>query len=103
MIQTDLARAGIPVEIPGEGKVDFHALRMTYCSLLDYSGASAKETQELARHSTPSLTMNTYVRTRIDRVRGVVNAVGEVVNPAAAPYQCLTDESPHLRLLRNVG
>ena len=85
MIQSDLRRAGVPLEIPGEGKVDFHSLRMTYCSLLDYSGASAKETQELARHSTPVLTMSAYVRTRVDRVRGVVNAVGEFVSPTASP------------------
>jgi integrase len=54
----------------GEGKIVFHSLRMTYCSLLDYQGASAKKTQELARHSTPTVTMNSYVRTREDRVQG---------------------------------
>jgi len=102
MIQTDLKRAGIPVEIPGEGKVDFHSLRVTFCTLLDESHASAKENQELARHSTPSLTMNTYVRTRVDRVRGVVDRVGELVNPPL-PELCPNKETPHLRLLRNVG
>ncbi len=103
MIQDDLKRAGIPVDVPGEGKVDFHSLRVTYCSLLDYSGASAKETQELARHSTPVLTMNVYVRTRVDRVRGVVDAVGALVNPVAAPYPRLTPEAPPLRFVRNAG
>jgi integrase len=103
MIQDDLKRAGIPLEIPGEGKVDFHSLRVTFCSLLDDRGASAKENQELARHSTPVLTMNVYVRTRVDRVRGVVDAVGEVVNPAAVPELCPNGQTPQLRFLRNAG
>lgn len=103
MIQTDLVRAGIPPEIPGEGKIDFHSLRVTYCSMLDYSGASAKENQQLARHSTPALTMNVYVRTQVDRVRGVVESLGEIVNPAAPPYRRLTEETPPLRLLSNAG
>ena len=103
MIQDDLKRAGIPLEIPGEGKADFHSLRVTFCTLLDDRGASAKENQQLARHSTPTLTMNVYVRTRIDRVRGVVDAVGEIVRPPAPPYPRLTGEAPHLRLIQNTG
>jgi integrase/recombinase XerD len=87
MIQADLERAGIPLIKPGEGKIVFHSLRMTYCSLLDYSGASAKENQELARHSTPTLTMQRYVRTRVDSVRGVVEALGKAVNPPLASPQ----------------
>jgi integrase len=100
MIQTDLERAGIPVELPGEGKVDFHSLRVTFCTLLDDRGASAKENQELARHSTPALTMNVYVRTRVDRVRNVVDAVGEIVNPSAPPELCPNGGTPHLRIVR---
>jgi integrase len=80
----DLERAGIPIFKPGEGKVVFHSLRMSYCSLLDDHGASAKTTQELARHSTPTLTMNVYVRTKEDRVRGVVEALGATVRQAPA-------------------
>ncbi|MBT7700386.1 MAG: tyrosine-type recombinase/integrase, partial [Verrucomicrobia bacterium] len=103
MIQDDLKRAGIPLEIPTEGKVDFHSLRVTFCTLLDDRGASAKENQELARHSTPALTMNIYVRTRVDSVRSVVDAVGAIVNPETAPYPRLTGETPHLTLLRNTA
>jgi integrase len=103
MIQDDLERAGIPLEIPGEGKVDFHSLRVTFCTLLDDRGATAKENQELARHSTPALTMNIYVRTRVDRVRVVVDSVGELVNPAAAPYQRPTEEPPQLHLVGKAG
>jgi len=81
MLQDDLERAEIAVFKPGEGKVVFHSLRMTYLSLLDWNGASAKECQELARHSTPIVTMNSYVRTREDRVRSVVEAIGEALKP----------------------
>jgi len=84
MLREDLKRAGIPVFKPGEGAAVFHSLRMSFCSLLDDHGASAKTTQELARHSTPTITMNTYVRTKEDRVRGVVESLGESIRQAPA-------------------
>jgi len=39
---------------------DFHALRHTYISRLVRSGANIKVVQELARHSTPTLTLGRY-------------------------------------------
>ena len=39
---------------------DFHALRHTYISRLVKSGANVKVAQELARHSTPTLTLGRY-------------------------------------------
>ena len=48
-------------------------------SLVVESGATVKETQELARHSTPQLTMNVYARARQDRLSEAVERVGEVV------------------------
>lgn len=102
MIQDDLERAGVPIDLPGEGRVDFHSLRMTYCTLLDMGGASAKENQELARHSTPALTMSRYVRARPDRKRDVVEAVGAVVMPVPPQYKH-NDQPPHLRVLRNTA
>lgn len=75
----DLERAGIPRTIEGLGKVDFHALRVTYVSLLDLNGASAKTSMELARHSTPTLTMQVYARASQERLRVVVEQVGGMV------------------------
>jgi integrase len=49
----DMKRAGIPRDVPGRGKVDFHALRVTLTTLLVESGANVKEAQSLLRHSTP--------------------------------------------------
>lgn len=39
---------------------DFHALRHTYISRLVQSGVNVKVAQELARHSTPMLTLGRY-------------------------------------------
>ncbi|MDP6985495.1 MAG: hypothetical protein QGG05_20635, partial [Candidatus Latescibacteria bacterium] len=70
---------------PGE-KLAFHACRAAYVSLVLESGATAKEAQELARHSTPDLTMNVYGRTREDRLTDTVEHIGEAVStPIRAP------------------
>ncbi len=48
-----------------QGKiVDFHGLRHTYISNVVQAGASVKVAQELARHSTPTLTIGLYAHTR---------------------------------------
>ena len=59
----DLEAAGISKRTE-EGKIDFHALRTTFTMLVLEAGANPKEAQELARHSTSNLTLNTYARTR---------------------------------------
>ncbi len=46
--------------------VDFHGLRHTFISQLVQTGASVKVAQELARHSTPTLTIGRYSHTRRD-------------------------------------
>ena len=71
--------AGIPKHIPGEGKVDFHGCRVAYVSFVLQAGATVKEAQSLARHTTPGLTMNTYGRTRRDRLAGIAEAVGSSI------------------------
>jgi len=44
---------------------DFHALRHTYISRLVRSGANVKVAQELARHSTPMLTLGRYAHVEV--------------------------------------
>jgi len=83
----DLERAGIPRTIEGLGKVDFHALRVTYVTLLDMNGASAKSSMDLARHSTATLTMQVYARASQERLRGVVEQVGGMVAGTPATPQ----------------
>ena len=77
-VDIDLATAGIGKWTP-EGMVDFHALRTAYVSLVLQEGATVKEAQSLARHSTPGLTMNTYGRTRADRLTALAEDVGRIV------------------------
>jgi integrase/recombinase XerD len=78
MLRLDLAAAGIPfVDVTPEGprRVDFHALRHTYITMLDVSGASAREAQALARHATPQLTVGTYTHTSLQRLAVRVDAL----------------------------
>jgi integrase len=75
MLYSDLKKAGIPKETP-EGKLDFHALRTGYATLVFEAGANVKEAQTLARHSTPELTVNVYARTRSARLSEVAESVG---------------------------
>ncbi|MBI2503265.1 MAG: tyrosine-type recombinase/integrase [Candidatus Latescibacteria bacterium] len=75
-IAEDLKRAGISKWTP-QGKVDFHALRVAFINLVIDSGATVKEAQTLARHSTADLTMNVYGRTRPERLAETVERVAE--------------------------
>ena len=59
-----------------DGKVfDFHAFRHHYISRVVSSKASVKTCQELARHSTPSLTIGKYAHVRIHDLRAAVPSV----------------------------
>lgn len=71
MLRSDLKLAGIPVQTEA-GLVDFHALRSTYVSLLVSSGATVKEAQTLARHSTPALTFGVYAKVQASEVNAAV-------------------------------
>ena len=77
-LKRDLKAAGIPQHTPS-GKVDFHALRVVFDTLVIESGANLKEAMSLMRHSSPELTTQTYARTRQDRLHGLVEAVGKVL------------------------
>ena len=59
-ILVDLTEAGIPV-VDSRGRVvDFHSLRHSFVTALGRSGCPLVVAQALARHSTPTLTANTY-------------------------------------------
>jgi integrase len=51
---------------------DFHGLRHLYISAIVNSGASVKVAQELARHSTPTLTIGRYAHTRLHDLKGAL-------------------------------
>ena len=82
MIRSDLARAGIPIR-DAEGRVaDFHCLRHTFITLLVRTpGVSVKDAQDLARHSTPLLTLGRYTSTSAKDKRRAL----EAANPPTEP------------------
>ena len=81
-LDKDLKAAGIPKWTP-EGKVDFHALRVAYTTLLLEAGANVKEAQVLVRHATPGLTMNKYARARMDRLHTLVETSAAMFAPVS--------------------
>jgi len=77
-LDKDLQAANIP-KATKDGKVAFHALRTSFVTLTYEAGATHKEAQALARHSTPQLTANTYGRTRDERLANITEKVAETV------------------------
>jgi site-specific recombinase XerD len=87
MIRRDLAQAGIPYTVEGADgpeHADFHALRHTYLTLGGRAGIDLRTLQELAGHSTPSLTARyTHVRLR-DQAGAVEKLPGFLPQTGAA-------------------
>jgi len=70
----------------GEGRVfDFHALRHHYISRVVQSGASDKVCQELARHSTPVLTLGRYAHLRLADLRKALPTIPTGEKPTSEP------------------
>ena len=68
--------------VDGEGRmVDFHALRHCYISRVVQSGVSVKVAMELARHSTPTLTLGRYAHVRMADLRQGVPTVPTGTKP----------------------
>jgi len=88
-IGRDLDAAGISRMTP-RGKVDLHACRVTFATLLDQAGASAKEAETLMRHRPGGITSRVYVKVSDTRIRELVEAVGEVVRRAKSASECST-------------
>lgn len=74
----DCATAGIS-RMTGQGKVDFHALRLTYINAVLEAGATITELQSLARHRSIQITLQVYGRVRQDRPAALVEAVGNLI------------------------
>jgi len=78
---------------------DFHSLRVSYVTALVRSGANVKVVQELARHSTPTLTMNTYTRLGVHDHAAALDGLPAITptTPQAEPLQATgTDGGPRL-------
>ncbi len=58
--------------------IDFHATRHTYISGIVAGGASVKTCQELARHSTPVLTIGRYSHARLHDLQGAIETLPDL-------------------------
>ena len=77
-LDVDLGRAGIDKD-PQKGKLDFHALRTTFSTLLDDVGATEKTKEVLLRHGPSTLAHKRYVKVRPEQPGLVVNKVAELL------------------------
>lgn len=75
MMRHDLKRAGIPYIDEDGHHADFHALRHSYVTALVRSGATVKQAQVLARHSTPVLTLAVYSHVAMRELTNALEAM----------------------------
>ena len=71
MIKKDLKAAGIPYR-NDEGQADFHALRHSFITNLARQGVHPGDAQELARHSTITLTMDHYTHSKRESLQKII-------------------------------
>ncbi len=94
LFQDDLKAAGVVYEVDGK-YADFHALRHSFVSNVVKGGATVKEAQTLARHSTPGLTLGVYAHIGLNDIRRVIDGL-----PATPDAQKMaktgTDGESHL-------
>ena len=88
MLRGDLEAAGIPYAVEGpDGPLfaDFHALRHSYLTLGGRAGIDLRTLQELAGHSTPTLTAR-YSHRRLHDLAGAIGKLPSLL-PAELPAQ----------------
>ena len=83
MMREDLEAAGIAYKDEAGHYVDFHSLRHTFISIVGRSGATVKEAQRLARHSTSALTLDVYTHIGLNDERRAVENLPELHSPNA--------------------
>ena len=87
MLRGDLEAAGIAYAVEGPDRpeyADFHALRHSYLTLLGRSGVDLRTAQELAGHSTPTLTAR-YTHRRLYDLAGAVDKFPNLVPTTRSP------------------
>ncbi|MCL2330197.1 MAG: site-specific integrase, partial [Phycisphaerae bacterium] len=91
--QRERQQSDFLADIDAAGRVaDFHALRVTFITMLVKGGVPVKAAQELARHSTPTLTLGVYTKLGIHDLAGALTALPP-----------LTNESPRQEAYRATG
>jgi len=80
MLREDLEAVGIPYRDESGRYADFHAQRHTFISNVGRSGATVKETQTLARHSTSALTLDVYTHIGLYDERRAIEKLPQLHN-----------------------
>ena len=80
-----LSQAGIPFKDGLGRRVDFHALRHTFGSMLAKAGIAPRVAMSLMRHTDMRLTMNVYTDAGVLDLSGAVDSLPHVDRPAGAP------------------
>ena len=80
MLRADLEAAGIPYEDEAGRYADFHSLRHSFISNVGKSGATVKEAQSLARHSTSALTLDVYTHIGLYDERRAIEKLPQLHN-----------------------
>ena len=78
MLRVDLTDAGVAYRDDAGHVVDFHALRHTYITNLARAGVHPKVAQQLARHSTITLTMDRYSHLVIGDLSNALHALPDL-------------------------
>ncbi len=78
MLRADLTNAGIAYRDDAGHVADFHALRHTFITNLARGGVHPKVAQQLARHSTITLTMDRYSHTVVGELSEALDALPEL-------------------------
>ena len=98
MLRQDLEAAGIAYEDEVGRFADFHSLRHSFISNVGKSGATVKEAQRLARHSTSALTLDVYTHIGLHDERRAVENLPKLHNPdqkgRAVALKTGTDDKP---------
>ncbi len=81
MLKQDLEAAGIAYEDEAGRVADFHSLRHSFITNVVKSGATVKESQVLARHSKPELTIGIYTHIGISDERRALEKMPTLTNP----------------------
>ena len=92
MIRVDLATAGIPYMDHRGHVFDFHALRHQFISMLAAAGIHPKTAQELARHSTITLTMDHYTHVGLHDLSGALANLPDLTSTSESAKATATDD-----------
>ena len=97
MMRLDLDVANVPYSTDA-GVADFHSLRHTFVSNLAAAGVHPKLAQQLARHSTITLTMDRYSHLSLLDVAGALESLPCFATPESQPMRATgtADNAPGL-------